>query len=195
MLGYSIFQFSLPCSSTPLLYLFTISISFFPQSVSWPSLCDRAHPATRVELLMPGEAERWFHCVFRCGDGWLSEAARGVLGRRVSVENKYTCLLLMHRATLTAMQISHAPPPNCLQYYSPVSHLDPHQPDTQSPQTQRRLSLQSGRALRYGLSSWHGLVSICWWWYEKHPYLIITVHLPGDFTGPGVHYPSWLPDN
>lgn len=69
---------------------------------------------------MPGEAERWFHCVFRCGDGWLSEAARGVLGRGASVKNKYTCLLLMHRATLAAMQIERSPLPNCLQYYSPI---------------------------------------------------------------------------
>lgn len=116
----SIFQCSLPWSSALLLYLFTISNPFFSQSVSWPSVCDQAHPGTGVELLMPGEAERWFHCVFSCGDGWLSEAARGVLGRRASVENKYTCLLLMHRATLTAMQIKHSPPPNCLQYYSPI---------------------------------------------------------------------------
>lgn len=120
MLWYSIFQCSLPWSSALLLYLFTISNPFFSKSVSWPSLYDRAHPATRVELLMPAEAERSFHCVFRFGDGWLSEAARGVPGRRASVENKYTCLLLMHRATLTAMQINRTPPPNCLQYYSPI---------------------------------------------------------------------------
>ena len=69
---------------------------------------------------MPGGVERWFHCAFRCSDGWLSEAARGVLGRRASVENKYTCLLLMHQARLTAMQIKYSPPPNYHQYYSPI---------------------------------------------------------------------------
>lgn len=84
------------------------TLPFFPVCFLSPPLCDQPHPATRVELLMPGEVERWFHCVFSCGDGWLSEAARGVPGRRASVENKYTCLLLMHRATLTAMQINHS---------------------------------------------------------------------------------------
>ena len=110
----------LPWSSALVPYLFTIFNPFLSQSVFWPCVCDRAHPATRVELLMPGEAERWFHCVFRCGDGWLSEAARGVLGRRASVENKYTLLLLMHRATLAEMQMERSPLPNCLQYYSPI---------------------------------------------------------------------------
>lgn len=162
LIFFSIFQRSLPWSSALLLYLFTISNPFFSQSVSWPSVCDRAYPGTGVELLMPGEAERWFHCVFSCGDGWLSEAARGVLGRRASVENKYTCLLLMHQATLTAMQIKHSPPPNCLQYYSPIPTWIPTSQTLSHPQTQMRLFcvVWTSSQIQYGLPSQHGSVPI-----------------------------------
>lgn len=68
---------------------------------------------------MPEEAEWWFHCVFRCGDRWLSETARLLLRRRASIENKSPCLLLIHQAALTTMQISCIPLCNCFQYYSP----------------------------------------------------------------------------
>lgn len=160
MLPYStlVFQRSTPRSWAPLRYQFAISSLSSLNLLPVPSVSDWAHPATRVELLMPREAERWFHCIFRCGDGWLSEAARGVLARRVSVVNKYTCPLLMHRATLTAMQINHSPPPYLLPVLLTRSHLDPHQPDVHSPQNHMRLSVWSGRALSFSAQ----FVSLLW---------------------------------
>lgn len=74
----SISRYRLPQSSTTVRahlprQLFLFSIYFPPAPFGWAG----PHPATRVELLMPGEAERWFHCVFRCS-GWM--AFRGGCG-------------------------------------------------------------------------------------------------------------------
>lgn len=58
------------CPGALLSWCTCLANSFFSQSI-FPCGWAGSHPATRVELLMPGEAERWFHCEFRCS-GWMA---------------------------------------------------------------------------------------------------------------------------
>lgn len=62
------FTLKLSTSAVPVHHLTT---SFFSQSASWPCLCDWAHPATRVELLMPGEGREMISLRIQVW-GWMA---------------------------------------------------------------------------------------------------------------------------
>lgn len=122
-LWYGIFP-SLPCSSTvpaphpppqPFLFCIPAPGAWLGPSRHWGWLITAQGGRLMISLRM----QVW---------GWMvfPETAGELRRRGASVGNKYTCLLLIHRPALSAMQISRIPLCICLQNYCHPSLPDPH---------------------------------------------------------------------